>query len=71
MNKKSLKLRQICFFLIAFVPITKFYTMPSILASICANNGLICIAFNFLLDFITLYFIISVIDSEDKNVFTL
>ena len=48
----QLKVRQICFFIIAFLPITKFFSLPSIIAT-CANEDLwistlISLAFDFL-----------------------
>lgn len=56
--KFQLKTRQICFFLIAFTPITKFFILPSILANTANEDMWICSLVNVLLDLITLCAII-------------
>lgn len=52
--RPQLKSRQICFFLIAFVPVTKLFMMSSIIAGISKEDMWISTLFNVLLDVITL-----------------
>lgn len=53
----QLKSRQICFFILAFVPITKLFMMSSIVAGFAKEDMWISILFNVLLDVITLSFV--------------
>ena len=68
---KQLKTRQVCFFLIAFLPITKFFSLPSIMARHAGEDlwisALICI----LIDFITLIPIVMACKNANKNFFEL
>lgn len=54
----QLKSRQICLFFLAFLPIIKLFTLPSMLAKICHEDMWICSVFNLLLDLTTLTFLI-------------
>lgn len=51
---KQLSTRQICFFFIAFLPITKLFTLPSVLATFAEEDMWISALFNSLLDIGTL-----------------
>ncbi len=65
----QLKTRQICFFLIAFLPITKFFSLPSIIASFAKEDLWISTLINLALDFLTLVPIILVCKKTDKTFF--
>ena len=65
----QLKTRQICFFLIAFLPITKFFSLPSIIASFSKEDLWISTLINLALDFLTLVPIILVCKKTDKTFF--
>ncbi len=67
----QLKSRQICFFLIAFLPINKLFIMPSVLASVANEDMWISAVISLLLDFITLFFILRTIRSARTDFFTL
>ncbi len=67
--EKQLKTRQICLFFIAFIPITKLFAMPSILASISGNDLWLSALINVILDVITLIVLISVSKKTDKTFF--
>ncbi len=57
---KQLKTRQICLFFIAFMPITKIFTMPSVLATTAQGDLWLCALVNICLDLLTLITLISV-----------
>ncbi len=63
--QKTLKTRQICFFLIAFMPVTKFFILPSIISQIAFNDMWASVIISILLDFVTLFFIISLMKRTD------
>ena len=67
--QKSLKVRQVCLFFIALLPVTKFFIMPSIVAQIASNDMWISILLNLLLDFITIIFIIQIMKKTEKNLY--
>ncbi len=67
--QKQLKTRQICLFFIAFLPITKLFAMPSILASISGRNLWLSAFINVALDIITLAVLIFVSKKTDKTFF--
>ena len=54
----QLKSRQICFFLIAFLPINKLFIMPSVLAGVANEDMWISAVISLLLDFVTLLFVL-------------
>lgn len=56
--KFELKTRQICLFFIAFLPISKLFTMPSIVAGISSEDAFISILVNAFFDLITLSILI-------------
>lgn len=54
-NKKQLSTRQICLFMIAFLPVTKLFMMPSIVAEFAREDMWISILINLTLDFLTIF----------------
>ncbi len=68
---KQLKTRQVCFFLIAFLPITKFFSLPSIIASHANEDLWISALLCLVLDFITLIPIVIACRNANKNFFEL
>ncbi|MBQ4098278.1 MAG: GerAB/ArcD/ProY family transporter [Clostridia bacterium] len=69
--QKELKSRQLYLFLIAFLPFSKLFTMPSILAKHANEDMWLCAVLGFLLDFITLFFIVKIMKKTDKDLFTI
>ena len=69
--KYQLKTRQICFFFIAFMPITKFFVLPSILAEIAKEDMWISSLLNLIADLITLSFITVACKNADTDFFGL
>lgn len=67
----SLKTRQVCFFIIAFLPLTKFFALPSLLAQIAGEDMWICALINLLLDFFTVFAISHACKKTDCDFFTL
>ncbi len=67
----QLKTRQVCLFIIAFLPVTKIFILPSILASHAGEDLWLCAAFSLLLDFITLFFVISACKKAKTNLVNL
>ena len=68
---KQLKIRQVCFFIIAFLPITKFFSLPSIIARHASEDLWISALLCLLLDFITLIPIVIASKNANKNFFEL
>ena len=67
----QLKSRQICLFFIAFLPIIKLFTLPSIIAKNCYEDMWICSVLNLLLDLFTLSFLIIASKRANCNFCTL
>ena len=65
----QLKTRQVCFFLIAFLPITKFFSLPSLMAKTAGEDMWISVLISLLLDFITLLPIIFACKNAKKGLF--
>ncbi len=65
----QLKTRQICFFLIAFLPITKFFSLPSIISSYTNEDLWISALLSLIIDFLTLIPIVYVCKNSNKNFF--
>ncbi len=65
--QKQLKTRQICLFFIAFCPITKLFTMPSILASITKNDLWLSSVINVTLDLLTIFCLYVLSKNTDKT----
>jgi hypothetical protein len=57
-NQYELSFRQVRLFLIALVPVSKMFMLPSILAKHANEDLWISALFNFSLDFITLFFVV-------------
>lgn len=68
---KQLKTRQICLFFIAFMPVTKFFTMPSILALVAKNDLWVSALINILIDLLIIVFLLYVSRKTDKNYYQL
>lgn len=56
--KFQLKTRQVCLFLIAFLPVSKIFILPSILATYANEDMWLSATFSLFLDFITLCFVV-------------
>ena len=67
----QLKTRQICLFFIAFVPVSKLFILPSIIASISSNDMWISSLISFMLDLITIFALIFTCKKTKLDVFTL
>ena len=65
----QLKTRQVCFFLIAFLPITKFFSLPSLVAKGAGQDMWISIFISLLLDFLTLLPIVFACKTSNKGLF--
>ncbi len=64
-----LKTRQVCFFILAFLPITKIFSMPSIIAKVANEDMWISVLFSLILDFITLVPIVLACKKANKGFF--
>ena len=53
-TKNQINIRQVCFFIIAFLPITKFFMMPSVVAKFASEDMWLSILINLTLDFLTI-----------------
>ncbi len=67
----QLKTRQICLFFLAFLPVSKLFILPSILATHAKEDMWISSLLNLTLDFITLLFIISACKKAKTNFYGL
>ncbi len=67
----ALKLRQICFLMIALFPITKILLLPALYAGIANEDMWISTLINVLLDFVCLLFLIFACKKTDKTFFEL
>ena len=67
----QLKTRQVCLFIIAFMPVTKLFILPSVLAEHASEDMWISATINLLLDFITLLFVLHVCKRAKTDFFTL
>lgn len=63
---KELRSRQICFFFIAFLPVTKLFMMSSMVAKISNEDMWISLLINVLIDFLTLLTLILFFNNNDK-----
>ncbi len=68
---KNLKSSQIAFFFIAFLPVTKIFIMPSLVARQVAEDLWIAILFNLLLDFFTIFAIVTLTKNNKLNFYEL
>lgn len=69
--QNNLKTRQICLFIITFLPITKIFTLPSILAGKANEDMWISALLCFLLDLITVIFVSFALKNADCDFYTL
>lgn len=67
----SLKSRQISFFFLAFLPVTKLFMMPSVIAKYAAEDMWISVLINLLLDFFTMFGFIILLKKENVTYFEL
>ena len=67
----QLKTRQVCFFIIAFVPVTKLFIMSSVLAGFAKEDMWISALFNVLIDLITLAFVLKACRNAKTDFITL
>ena len=67
----QLKTRQVCLFIIAFTPIIKLFTMPSLLAKTANEDMWISCLVSLALDFFTLLSVIFAYKRADGNFFDL
>ena len=65
----SIKTRQICFFLIAFLPITKMFMLPSVVAGIAGEDMWISTILNLFLDWTTIFFLLTFLKNEKGDFF--
>lgn len=65
--KYSLKTRQICLFFLAFLPMTKLFIMPSIVAEVAKQDMWISSLINFAADFITVCVLLLACRKEKTN----
>lgn len=66
-----LKLRQVCFLIIALFPITKILLLPALVSGVAKEDMWISTLINITLDFITIIFLIFACKKQDKNFFEL
>ena len=67
----QLKTRQVCLFIIAFMPVTKLFILPSVLATHAKEDMWISATINLVLDFITLLLVINACKRAKTDFFTL
>lgn len=67
----QLKTRQVCLFIIAFLPITKMFVLPSVLAENAAEDMWLSASVSILIDLITLVAVIYACKKANSDFFTL
>lgn len=67
----QLRLRQVCLFFVAFTPVLRFFTLPSILAGSAAEDMWLCSILSVAVDFLTLIPLIILFKKTDKDFYTL
>lgn len=70
-NKNSLYSRQIALFSIAFLPVTKFFTLPSRLSGIAGNDMWFSVLISLILDLLLISVYTIVFRNETRDIFTL
>lgn len=70
-SKKQLTTRQICFFIIAFLPVTKLFMMPSVAAKFANEDMWISVFINLSLDFLTIIALTYACKKSSVTFFTL
>lgn len=66
---KALKTRQICLFFAVFLPVIKFFMMPSVVASVSAQDMWISVIIDILLDFAVILTVSLALKDEDTDFF--
>ena len=69
--KYQLKTRQICLFFIAFLPVIKIFTLPSLASSIAREDLWISALVNVIIDLFTLSILLIVRNRTDKNIYNI
>ena len=67
----ALKTRQVCLFIIAFLPLSKLFVLPSVLAKIANEDLWLCTVLSLFLDFITLSAVLYACKKADTDFFGL
>jgi len=67
----QLKTRQVCLFIIAFLPITKFFTLPSIIAKSSNEDLWLSALISLAFDLITIVFLSIICYRSKVNFFTI
>ena len=67
----NLKTRQICLFFIAFIPVTKVFVLPSLIAEISGSDSFLSCLLNGIMDLITLSVILFACKKYKTDFFTL
>ncbi len=70
-NKNQLYTRQICFFILAFLPTTKLFMMPSVVAKFANEDMWISIFINLVIDFVTIAMLTVVCKKSNLTFFEL
>lgn len=70
MKEYPLKTRQVALFFIAFTPLIKLFTMPSLISGIANNDGWISITFNLALEFLTIGLILLALRNYDGDFYS-
>lgn len=66
-EKNKVKIRQICFVFLAFLPVTKISLLPSVIASFCEEQLYLACLLNCLLDLGVLAIILFIVKKHDNN----
>ncbi len=69
--KYELKARQVCFFIIAFLPVTKFFSLSCVLATCAKEDMWLSGAFSLFIDFITIATLTFFCKNERRDFFTI
>ena len=69
--KRALKVRQICFFIIAFLPVTKFFMLSSVLSSAAREDMWISGLLSLVFDLIAVISLTFVFTDEKRDFFTI
>ncbi len=67
--KYQLKVRQICLLFIGLLPLTKLFTMPSILATVANQDMWLSVLFSIILDLITICILLYISSKTQKTYF--
>ena len=70
MKEYPLKSRQVALFFIAFTPLIKLFTMPSLISEIAQNDGWISITVSLTLEFLTLFLLLLALKNYDGDFYS-